>query len=213
MQYLIQRRFQMKKTFFLSIVLFIFLFSFQTIAEAQEAPSAGESPLASFMGAKWGMSAEDFSNHFRYSDQIKKEKDEFFALDNFELGGMVIKKIRFKFDAKGNKDDKLTKRNYNHLFLSEAFMYIKPDQYETLLQIFKTKYGEPTKSDEFETRDSSGNSFLQKVARWEAQDIKRLIIMEKQASKLVDGIITFIPIKPKEKVEKKDKIKEAAEKI
>jgi hypothetical protein len=92
-------------------------------------------------------------------------------------------------------------------------MYIKPDQFETLLQIFKTKYGEPTKSDEFETRDSSGNSFLQKVARWEAQDIKRLIIMEKQASKLVDGITMFIPIKPKKPVEKKDKIKEAAEKI
>jgi hypothetical protein len=203
----------MKKTFFLSIVLFILLMSFHSIAEAQEGQGTGENPMASFMGAKWEMSAEDFTNHFRYKDEIKKEKDEFFALDNFELGAMVIKKIRFKFEAKGNQDEKLMKKNYNHLFLTEIFMYIKPDQFETLLQIFKTKYGEPTKYDEFETRDSAGNSFLQKVARWEAQDIKRLIIMEKQASKLVDGLTTFIPIKPREKVEKKDKIKEAAEKI
>jgi hypothetical protein len=203
----------MKKTFVLSIVLFILFISFHSIAEAQEGPGAGENPMTSFMGAKWGMSAEDFTNHFRYRDDLKKEKDEFFALDNFELGGMVIKKIRFKFDASGNKDEKLLKKNYNHLFFSEAFMYMKSEQFETLLQIFKTKYGDPTKYDEFETRDSSGNSFLQKVARWEAQDIKRLIIMEKQASKLVDGLTMFIPIKPKAKVEKKDKIKEAAEKI
>jgi hypothetical protein len=202
----------MKKTIFLPIVLLILFVSFGSIAEAQEA-QPGENPMASFMGAKWGMSAEDFSNHFRYRDEIKKEKDEFFALDNFELAGMVIKKVRFKFDPRGNQDDKLIKRNYNHLFLTEAFMYMKSDQFETLLQIFKTKYGDPTKYDEFETRDSSGNSVLQKVARWEAQDIKRLIIMEKQASKLVDGITTFIPIRPKKPVEKKDKIKEAAEKI
>ncbi|MGD2091353.1 MAG: hypothetical protein PVH61_34570 [Candidatus Aminicenantes bacterium] len=203
----------MKKTFFLSIVLFILFISVHSIAEAQEDPGTDENPMASFMGAKWGMSAEDFTEHFRYKDDLKKEKEEFFALDNFELGGMIIKKIRFKFDARGNKDEKLLKKNYNHLFLSEAFMYMKSDQFETLLQIFKTKYGDPTKYDEFETRDASGNSFLQKVARWEAQDIKRLIIMEKQASKLVDGTVMFIPIKPKVKVEKKDKIKEAAEKI
>lgn len=203
----------MKKTIFLPIVMFILLMSFHSIAEAQEGQGTGENPMATFMGAKWGMSAENFTQHFRYFNQIKKEKDEFFALDNFELAGMVIKKVRFKFDPKGNQDDKLVKRNYNHLFLSEAFMYMKSDQFETLLEVFKTKYGEPTKYDEFETRDSSGNSFLQKVARWEAQDIKRLIIMEKQASKLVDGITMFIPIKAKKPVEKKDKIKEAAEKI
>jgi len=200
----------MKKTFFLSIVLFILLISFHSIAEAQE---AGENPMASFMGATWGMSAEDFLNNFKYRDQIKNEKDEFFMLENFELAGQMVKKIRFKFEPKGNQDAKLLKKNYGHLFLTEAFMYIKPDQFETLLQVFKTKYGEPTKYDEFETRDSVGSSFLQKVARWENQNIKRLIIMEKLASKLVDGIITFIPIKLQVKEEKKDEIKEAAEKI
>jgi hypothetical protein len=203
----------MKKTIFLPIGLLILLMSFHSIAEAQEGQSTGENPMATFMGAKWGMSAEDFTQHFRYKNQIRKDKDEFFSLNDFELGGMVIKKIRFKFEASGNKDVKLVKKDYNHLFLTEIFMYIKPDQFETLQQIFKTKYGEATKYDEFETRDSSGNSFLQKVTRWEAQDIKRLIIMEKQASKLVDGIAMFIPIRPKVKAEKKDKIKEAAEKI
>lgn len=203
----------MKKTLFLFIVLFIMFMSFPSIAGAQEDQTPGENPMASFMGAKWGMSAEEFTTHFKYKDQYKTEKDEFFMLENFELAGQVIKKIRFKFEPKGNQDSKLIKKNYNHLFLTEAFMYTKPDQFETLLQVFKTKYGEPTKYDEFETRDSAGSSFIQKVARWENQDIKRLIIMEKMASKLVDGIVTFIPIKPKEKVEKKDEIKEAAEKI
>lgn len=197
----------------MSIVLFILFMSFPSIAVAQEDQTPGEDPMASFMGAKWGMSAEEFTTHFKYKDQYKTEKDEFFMLENFELAGQVIKKIRFKFEPKGNQDSKLIKKNYNHLSLTEAYMYIKPDQFETLLQVFKTKYGEPTKYDEFETRDSAGASFLQKVARWEDQNIKRLIIMEKMASKLVDGIITFIPIKSKEKVEKKDEIKEAAEKI
>jgi hypothetical protein len=200
----------MKKTILLPTVLLVLFMSVHFIAEAQE---ASENPMASFMGANWGMSAEDFTNNFKYKDQIKNEKDEFFALNDFELGGMIINKIRFKFEPKGNQDEKLLKKNYNHLFLTEAYMYMKSDQFETLLQIFKTKYGEPTKYDEFETRDAAGNAFLQKVARWEAQDIKRLIIMEKQASKLVDGTVMFIPIKPQVKEEKKDKIKEAAEKI
>ncbi len=200
----------MKKTIFLFIVLFILLMSFHSIAEAQ---AAGENPMASFMGAAWGMSAEDFMNNFKYRDQIKNEKDEFFVLNDFELGGVIIKKIRFKFEPKGNQDAKLLKKNYTHLFLTEIFMYMKSEDFETLLPIFKTKYGEPAKSDEFETRDSAGNAFLQKVARWEAQDIKRLIIMEKLASKLVDGTVMFIPIKPQVKEEPKDKIKEAAEKI
>jgi hypothetical protein len=203
----------MKKTLFLFIVLFIMFMSLPSAAGVQEDQTPGENPMASFMGAKWGMSAEEFTTHFMYKDQYKTEKDEFFMLENFELAGQVIKKIRFKFEPRGNQDSKLIKKNYNHLFLTEAFMYTKPDQFETLLQVFKTKYGEPTKYDEFETRDSVGNSFMQKVARWEVQNIKRLIIMEKQASKLVDGIIMFIPIKPVEKVEKKDEIKEAAEKI
>jgi len=200
----------MKKTIFFLTVLFILLMSFHSIAEAQE---AGENPMASFMGANWGMSAQDFENNFKYKDQIKNEKDEFFSVNDFELGGVIVKKIRFKFEPKGNQDDKLLKKNYNHLFLTEVYMYMKSEDFETLLPIFKTKYGDPTKYDEFETRDSSGNAFLQKVARWVAQDIKREIVMEKQASKLVDGTVMFIPIKPAVKEEKKDKIKEAAEKI
>jgi hypothetical protein len=203
----------MKRIFYLSIVLLFLLMSFHFIAEAQEGQSTGENPMASFMGAKWGINAESFMQHFRYKNQIRKEKDEFFSLNDFELGGMVIKKIRFKFETQGTQDEKLLKKNYNNLFLTEVYMYMKSDQFETLLQIFKTKYGDPTKYDEFETRDSSGNSFLQKVARWEAQDIKRLITMEKQASILVDGTVMFIPIKPMVKEKKKDKIKEAAEKI
>jgi hypothetical protein len=90
---------------------------------------------------------------------------------------------------------------------------MKPEQFETLLQVFKVKYGEPLKYDEFDVRDSSGKKFLQKVARWEHKELKRLIIMERQASKLVDGMVMLIPIEPKTKEEKKDKIKEAAEKI
>ena len=107
----------MKKKIFFPIALLILLMSLPAIAEAQE---AGENPMATFMGAKWGMSATDFTEHFRYKDQLKKEKDDFFSLDNFELGGMIIKKIRFKFEAKGNQDEKLVRKNYNHLFLSEA---------------------------------------------------------------------------------------------
>lgn len=200
----------MKKTIFFLTALFFLLMSFHSIAEAQE---AGENPMTSFMGANWGMSAEDFANTFKYKDEIKNEKEEFFALNDFELAGMTIKKIRFKFAPKGNQDEKLAKRNYANLFLTEVYMYMKSDQFETLLQIFKTKYGDPTKYDEFETRDAVGKSFLQKVARWTDKGIKREIIMEKQASKLVDGTVMFIPLKPLVKEEKKDKIKEAAEKI
>ncbi|UCH94867.1 MAG: hypothetical protein JSV88_32070 [Candidatus Aminicenantes bacterium] len=202
----------MKKTILLPISLLILFLSFTFIAVAQEAQSPAESPMASFMDARWGTTADYFETNFKYKGQLKKDS-EFFYLTDFPLADMVIKKIKFKFEGSGGRDVKFIKRNYSSLFLTEVIMFTKSEDFETLLQIFKTKYGEPKKYDEFEVRDSAGKAFLQKVARWEDETIKRLIIMERQASKLVDGMVMFIPIKPKAKVEKKDKIKEAAEKI
>ena len=201
----------MKKSIFLSIVLLILLLSspFSSFVQGQ---GAEENPMATFMGVKWGITATNFEQNFPYQSQLKKD-DEFFYLNDFDLGDLVIYKIRFKFQGLSGADVKFNKKNFDSLYLTEAFMFIKPDQFEPLFEIFKVKYGEPQKFDEFETRDSTGNKFIQKVARWENKDLKREIVMEKQASKIVDGVIMFIPIEEAKKVVKKDKIKEAADKI
>lgn len=192
------------------------LLSFNLIASAQEpqpAP-AGDHPMVSFMDAKWGITAADFAQNFEYKDSLKLERNtNFYYLTNFKLGDLTLKKIKFKFVSKGSQDLKLSSRTLDSFILTEALIFMKPEQFETLLQIFKVKYGEPTKYDEFNVRDHTGKSFLQKVARWEDKEIKRLIVMERQASKLIDGMVMFIPIEEKTKEAKKDKIKEAAEKI
>jgi hypothetical protein len=193
------------------MMLFVFL-SLHLMVEAQDNQSSGENPMSSFMGCNWGMSANTFSQEFMYKDELRKD-DDFYYLSNFELGDLVIKKIKFKFETRDGKQLKLRKKDYDNLYLTEIFIFMKPEQFETLLQIFKVKYGEPKELDEFEVRDSAGKRFLQKVARWEDETIKRLIVMERQASKLVDGMVMFIPKKEKGKVVKKDKIKEAADKI
>jgi hypothetical protein len=191
------------------------LFSFNSIAAAQGPQLAGDHPMASFMDAKWGITAADFTTNFEYKDSLKLERNtNFYYLTNFKLtGDLTLKKIKFKFVSKGSQDLKLSSRTLDSFILAEALIFMKPEQFETLLQIFKVKYGEPTKYDEFDVRDHTGKSFLQKVARWENKEIKRMIIMERQASKLVDGMVMLIPIEAKTKKQKKDKIKEAAEKI
>lgn len=195
-------------------VVFCLLFSFNSIAVAQEQQPAGDHPMASFMDAKWGMTAADFTTNFEYKNSLKLERNaNFYYLTNFKLGDITLKKIKFKFVSKGSQDLKLDKRTHNSFILTEALIFMTPEQFETLLAIFKVKYGEPTKYDEFDVRDSSGGKFLQKVARWENKEIQRMIIMERQASKLVDGMVMLIPIETKTKKPKKDKIKEAAEKI
>jgi len=201
----------MNKCVFNAIILSVLVFSFSLTSFAK-APSAEENPMASFMGAKWGVSATYFEQNFPYQSQLKKD-DEFFYLNDFKLGDLKIYRIKFKFKGLSGTDMKLSKRNMDSLFLTEAYMFIKPEQFETLFDIFKLKYGEPAKYDEFETRDSTGHKFFQKVARWESKDIKRMIIMERQASKIVDGVIMFIPTEEPKKIIKKDKIKEAADKI
>jgi hypothetical protein len=194
--------------------LFCLLLSFNFTAAAQEQPSAGDHPMASFMEAKWGITAADFTANFEYKSSLKLERDaSFYYLANFKLGDLVLKKIKFKFVSKGSQDLKLTTKTLDSFILTEVLIFMKPEQYETLLEIFKVKYGEPLKYDEFNVRDSSGESFLQKVARWEDKELKRVIVMERQASKLIDSMVMFIPLEEKTKEGKKDKIKEAAEKI
>jgi hypothetical protein len=200
-----------KRVLFIFILAVLFL-SFTLIGKGQEKMNAGENPMASFMDASWGMSATAFTQDFKYKGELRKD-DYFFYLHNFDLGELVLPKIKFKFETKEGQQEKLRKSNYDSIFLTEIFIFIKPEQFEPLLKIFKVKYGEPSKYDEFEVRDSSGKSFLQKVARWNDENLKRMIIMERQASKLVDGMVTLIPIKEKAPVKKGDTVKEAAEKI
>jgi hypothetical protein len=171
-----------------------------------------ESPMTSFMDAKWGISAQEFSDNFRYKDLLKRD-DNFFYLTDFELGDIVIKKIKFKFEGRVGQDLKFKKKNFDKIYFTEAFMLIKPEQFEKLFEIFKVKYGEPQKFDNFDVRDHTGEKYEQKVAIWDDKETGRMVIMEKQASKLVDGLIIFIPKESEKKVEKRDIIKEAAEKI
>ena len=204
---------RMRKIILVSVAFCLF-FSFNSIAVAQEQQPVGDHPMASFMDAKWGMTAADFAQNFEYKDSLKLERNaNFYYLTNFKLGDLTLKKIKFKFVSKGSQDLKLSNRTQDSFILTEVLIFMTPEQFETLLQIFKVKYGEPTKYDEFNVRDSEGKSFLQKVARWEDKELKRMIIMERQASKLIDGMVMLIPVETKTKEEKKDKIKEAAEKI
>jgi hypothetical protein len=200
-----------KRVLYLSILAILFG-AFTLVGVGQENKSMAENPMASFMDAHWGMSATAFTQQFKYKNHLRKD-DYFFYLQEFDLGELVIPKIRFKFESPDGQQEKLRKSNLDQIFLTEIYIFIKPEQFETMLKIFKMKYGEPKKYDEFEVRDSTGNSFLQKVARWEDEKIKRMILMERQASKLVDGMITFIPIKEKVQEKKGDTLKEAAEKI
>ena len=171
-----------------------------------------ENPMASFMDAKWGINANVFENTFRYKDELKK-KDDGFYLSDFKLGPMTLSEIKFIFKTKGEEKLKLTKRNYNSLYFAEVYIFIKPEQFDELFNIFKVRYGDPQKFDQREVRNRSGDPFLQKVAVWVDKDINREIVMERQASKLVDGVAMFIPHKTEVKVVEKDKTKAAAEKL
>jgi len=168
--------------------------------------------MESFMGAKWGISAAEFESTFWYKDQLKK-KDYDFYLKDFKLGNLVIGEIKFIFRGKGDEKIKLQRRNYERVFLIETYIFIKPEQFDGLLEIFKIKYGDPQKYTEHPVRNRSGDAFMQKIAEWINTDIKRMIIVERQASKLVDGVAMLIPYRTKVIKEKKDLKKAAAEKI
>jgi hypothetical protein len=190
------------------------LLSVNLFSVPQDPQPVKDHPMASFMDAKWGTTAFDFTRNFVHKASLKLEKNHnFYYMPDFKLGDLVLKKVKFKFVSTGSQTLKLSNGTLKSFILAEVLIFMKPEDFETLLNIFKFKYGDPVKYDEFNVRDSEGKKFLQKVARWEDKEIGRLIVMERQASKLVDGMVMFIPIEAKTKKQKKDKIKEAAEKL
>lgn len=201
-----RRNKKMRKISLLCIVFILFL-SVNLIGQSVE-----ENPITSFMGVKWGVTATEFENTCWYKDQLKK-RDYDFYLSNFKLGDLTIGEIKFIFEGKENDRVRLLKRNYDRTFFTEAYIFIKPEQFEGMLDIFKIKYGDPHKFVEHPVRNRSGEAFMQKIAEWVDKENKRMIIMERQASKLVDGVVMLIPYETKVIKEKKDSKKEAASRI
>lgn len=190
-------------------MFFVLIFVFITFPVKSE--SKKDNPMASFMGVKWGTSAFDFINNFKYKHRLKKYQA--FYLRNFKLGDMVIEEIDFIFKPKDGLKLKFKKKNYGKLFFVKAVMHISPDQFEDLSEIFKIKYGEPFKFKEYEVQNRMGAKFLQKSAIWVDTEIERMIIMQRLASKITDGLIVFAEHDPDSTKEDKKKKKKAADEL
>lgn len=161
------------------------------------------SPMATFMGEKWGVNVNDFLKSFKYKDDLKIFDDgagnQAYSLENFKLTQSIsIKKILFYFLVKDGKTElPMVKENYDKLFLSVVMMLIEPSQYDELMLVLIEKYGKPVKSKET-------------VATWENIDLKRTIILNKYMTK-DSSLVVFGPLDTDD--DKKKRAQEAADKL
>lgn len=171
----------MKKS--LILILLVSFLSF--ILPAQEQKE--ENPFNTIFGFPWGTSKDVVKKDF--PTKIYKSTSGGLLCENFKLGEINIKKLSLEFD----KESKLEK----------VVMMIDPDVFEPLFEVFKKKYGEPAKVNESEIQNRMGATFNQVVAMW--IDEARAIQLNKYAGQIDRGGAVFLPWKPEEVKDQKEK--------
>lgn len=149
--------------------------------------SAKGNPFALFMGMKWGTNAAEFKAKFKYELGTYPKG---FYISNFPLGALEIKLISLIFKNIGTeKDLKFKEEKYAQFIFDKVVMNIKPDQFESLLDIFTKKYGKPLKLEDSKIQNRMGAEFLQTIAYWEKDD--RAIGLYRYGNKIDEGFAIF----------------------
>ena len=156
-----------------------------------------ENSMVSFMGQKWGVSAAEFLKTFKYKNQLIKISPASLGLQNFKLWDMVVPNIIFSFKGEVGKKLRFVKKNYDKFFFDSVGMQLKPDQFDSILEIFKIKYGKPTWYTESDIQTQNPYrtvpEYRQKVARWMREGIGREIVLIGYANNMFHGFVVFLP--------------------
>ena len=169
--------------------------------------SAKGNSFALFMGIPWKTNAMDFLKYFKYKSFPFSMG---FMLNNFPLGNTNIKKIAFFFKS-NERTLNFKKSNYSKFYFESVFMSFEPDQFESILDVFKTKYGKTVDIKEYEIQNRMGAKFSQKEVFWKNKD--RVIHLTRYGNKIDEGIASFQSIEESQKdIEKqKEENKKAAD--
>jgi hypothetical protein len=180
---------------------FILLFSACLFPQSAQDSTTQENPLKanmdSFMGMKWGDSAANFFQSFKYRDQMKKMISKVpnllaYRIKDFKLyDGLEVKIIDFYWSAYGKKHISTKKKNFDKYFLEEVEIFISATQFDRLFAEFKSEYGEPDRYAEFNVKDNSGTIHQQKKAMWINTTLNRKIYMDKMHDSIDEGFVKF----------------------
>lgn len=168
----------MKITLFIVFFMLFFSPSFSQMKE---------NPFNSIMGMKWGTNAAEFKKIFQYPLQEFAYKNELF-FRNLELGDLVIDTVTFVFKSK-ERELEFTEANFGKFNLVSAYMDIKSDQFDSLFEIFKTKYGKPTSILQPTLQNKMGATFTQTKVKWINGD--RIIVLDRYSYDLENGLCLF----------------------
>jgi len=202
----------MKKLNLIIVFALCVMFASALYSQENQTPPEKENPMSSFMGMKWGTDALSFNNTFNQKYRTSASQNGF-LLKNYKLGDIVLKGILFEFKATEGINLIFVRPFYPKFVFDSVIISYSPNDFETILSIFKAKYGEPTTFEESKIYNKLGMPFLQKTAEWIDQGIERKISLYKYASKIDEGIGILNKIDPFEKLKANDKAKAAAEQL
>ena len=130
----------MRKIIVICVFVCLFL-SVNLFSVPQDPQPVKNHPMASFMDAKWGTTAFDFTRNFAHKSSLKLEKNNnFYYMSDFRLGDLILKKVKFKFVSTGSQTLKLNNGTLKNFILTEVLIFMKPEEFETLLNIFKCSF-------------------------------------------------------------------------
>lgn len=144
----------MKKAFIGFAIIIMFSIISLSTDQQNKVP---QNPFDSFMGMKWGMSAEEIKNLFeeKYDYELKTYSQGFY-FKGLELGSIRILTTSLWFKKVTNENGnetkmKFAKSNYSQFLFSFAFLDFDTNKFELMLDILKEKYGEPKNYKEYKT--------------------------------------------------------------
>jgi len=129
---------------------------------------AKESPFASFMGMKWGITAAEFLDKFEFGKMVFADPDKQnarFVASGMPFGNVIIIKVDFVFTAQ-DKTLEFEPSNYSRFYFAAVEMNTMPGQFELLLEMFSKQYGKPFSVKGPEIQGRKGEKPDQKEIIW-----------------------------------------------
>lgn len=131
------------------------------------------SPFDSVFGFTWGTDKNIVKKNFPH--KLTELGKKYLNTENYKLGEIPISRLTFVFD----KDP---------MGLDSVIMRFDPDEFDSLMLVFRKKYGEP-KIANVVIQNRMGAKFNQTIASWKNNN--RMILFSKYGETITEGNVIF----------------------
>ncbi len=169
--------------------------------------SGSKAAMSKFMGHQWETTADVFWKTFQFKEGCMFHGSAI-IVENYELAEDLWVRLTIYFSSESEIE--FTKENYSKFRLTDVRWRFLSDHYDTMVNIFKFKYGAPVEEKSYTSSTRRGFKETTKWCKWEASG--RYVIIEHSLDNKIFASAYMGPVDRKVR-EKKVNIEDAATKF